>query len=32
MMDKKDSQYKEKMENEGASSKGHNFAVGDHVL
>ena len=32
MMDKKDSQYKEKMGNEGASSKGHNFAVGDHVL
>ena len=32
MMDKKDSQYKEKMENEGVSSKGHNCAVGDHVL
>ena len=31
-MDKKDSQYKEKMENEGVSSKGHNFAGGDHVL
>lgn len=32
MMDKKDSQYKEKMENEGASSKGHKFVVGNHVL
>lgn len=32
MMDKKDSQYKEKMENEGVSTKGHNFAVRDHVL
>ena len=32
MMDKKYSQYKEKMENEVVSSKGHNFAVGDHVL
>lgn len=32
MMDKKDSQYKEKMENEVVSSVGHNFAVGDNLL
>ena len=32
MMDEKDRQYKEKMADEGGSSKEHNFVVGDHVL
>ena len=32
MMDEKDRQYKEKMADEGRSSKEHNFVVGDHVL
>ena len=32
MMDKKDRQYKEKMADEGGSSKEHKFVVGDHVL
>ena len=32
MMDEKDRQYKEKMADEGGSSKGHNFVVGDYVL
>ena len=31
-MDEKDRQYKEKMADEGGSSKGHNFVVGDYVL
>ncbi|XP_015756644.1 PREDICTED: uncharacterized protein LOC107336095 [Acropora digitifera] len=32
MMDEKDRQYKEKMTDDGGSSKEHNFVVGDHVL
>ena len=32
MMDEKDRQYKEKMADEGGSSKEHNFVMGDHVL
>ena len=32
MMNEKDRQYKEKMADEGGSSKGHNFVVGDNVL
>ena len=32
MMDEKDRQYKEKMTDDGGSSKAHNFVVGDHVL
>ncbi|CAH3177126.1 unnamed protein product [Porites lobata] len=32
MMDEKDRQYKEKMADEGGSSKEHNFVVGDHPV